>query len=86
MEIIYKDNALEDIKFWKRSGNKLVQNKIYSLIEAIIEDPYKGIGKPEPLKYELNGFWSRHINHEHRIIYKVEDNILYIHSLKGHYE
>jgi toxin YoeB len=86
MEIIYKDGALLDIKYWKKSGNKQVQKKITELITDIIQHPETGIGKPEPLKYELAGLWSRHITDEHRIIYKVEDEILYIASLKGHYQ
>ncbi len=76
--------------FWKKSGNKIIQKRIVLLIEDIIRHPFTGIGKPEPLKYELTGKWSRRINNEHRIIYQiVEENvieILEIVSLKGHYE
>jgi toxin YoeB len=65
-------------------------NKIYSLIEDIQLHPFEGIGKPEPLKHNLSGYWSRRINQEHRIIYEIIDentvNILSIISLKGHYE
>ena len=86
MEINYYDEAIEDIKFWKKSGNKSIQKKIQQLIADIIEHPYEGIGKPEALRYELSGKWSRRINEEHRIIYQVADNILHIHSLKGHYK
>ena len=86
MEIIYKDEALLDIKYWKKSGNKQAQKKITDLIEDIILHPETGIGKPEPLKHELSGLWSRHINDEHRIVYKMENDVLYIASLKGYYE
>jgi len=86
MEIQYVDDSLLDIKFWKKSGNKAIQNKIEQLILAIIEEPYSGIGKPEPLKYEFSGKWSRRINDEHRIIYEVIEDVLYIYSLKGHYK
>ncbi len=90
MEIRYTPDALKDLAFWKKSGNKIIQKRIVLLIEDIIKHPFTGIGKPEPLKYELNGKWSRRINNEHRIIYQiVEDNvieILEIVSLKGHYE
>ena len=90
MEIIYSEKAQRDIEFWKKSGNKVVMNKISALIAGIQINPYKGIGKPEPLKYNLSGYWSRRINQEHRIIYQVTDNniieILDILSLKGHYE
>ena len=90
MEVIYSDKAQKDREFWIKSGNKAVMNKITALIEDIQLHPYEGIGKPEPLKHQLSGKWSRRINHEHRIIYKVtEENtieILDILSLKGHYE
>ncbi|MCL2132396.1 MAG: Txe/YoeB family addiction module toxin [Lentimicrobiaceae bacterium] len=85
MEIIYKDEALLDLKYWKKSGNKQVQKEITDLIKDIILHSETGMGKPEPLKHELTGLWSRHITAEHRIVYKVEDNVLYIASLKGHY-
>ena len=82
--------AQKEREFWKKSGNKAIMSKIAALIEDIQLHPYEGIGKPEPLKYELSGLWSRRINKEHRIIYKVtEENtieILDILSLKGHYE
>ena len=86
MEIQYVDDSLLDIKFWKKSGNKAIQKEIEQLILAIIEEPYSGIGKPEPLKYEFSGKWSRRINDEHRIIYEVIEDVLYIYSLKGHYK
>ena len=57
--------------FWKKSGNKIIQKRIVLLIEDIVKHPYYGIGKPEPLKYELSGKWSRRINDEHRIIYQI---------------
>jgi len=85
MEVIYKDEALLDINYWKKSGNKQVQKKITDLITDIILHPETGKGKPERLKYELSGFWSRHINEEHRIIYKIVEDVLYIVSLRGHY-
>ncbi|SHN18089.1 Txe/YoeB family addiction module toxin [Mucilaginibacter sp. OK098] len=89
MEIIYSSKALKDLTFWKNSGNKQVQKKIYELIADIIEHPFEGIGKPEPLKHELTGKWSRRINSEHRLVYEILPNdkivILSILSLKGHY-
>jgi toxin YoeB len=86
MEIIYYDEALADIKFWKKSGNKIVQKKIEQLIVDILEHPYIGIDKPEPLKYDLSSLWSRRINGEHRIIYQILNDALHIHSLRGHYK
>lgn len=90
MEVIFAPKAISDLAYWKKSGNKIVQKKINQLIIAIQENPFTGIGKPEPLKYELSGSWSRRINEEHRIIYEIiEENlvvILEIQSLKGHYK
>ena len=86
MDIVFKEDAQEDILFWKRSGNVAVQKKISALLADMQKHPYSGIGKPEALKYELVGFWSRRINNEHRIIYNVEFGRLVIYSLKGHYD
>jgi toxin YoeB len=86
MEIAFDEVALEDIQLWQKSGNNFIQKKIQNLLIAITENPYSGIGKPEPLKYSLAGKWSRRINSEHRIIYSVRKNIIQIHSLRGHYD
>lgn len=85
MEVAYTQKAKEDIAFWKSTGNKQVMAKIATLITAISNNPYGGIGKPEPLKYSLTGTWSRRINQEHRIVYEVFDSRIVIHSLRGHY-
>ena len=58
MEIDFLDKALGDIEFWKKTGNIIIQNKISKLLESIRKTPYSGIGKPEPLKHELTGYWS----------------------------
>ena len=90
MQVILSDKADKDLAFWKKSGNKVILNKISLLIKAIKENPYEGIGKPEQLKHQLSGIWSRRINLEHRIVYKITKNttleILNIISLKGHYK
>ena len=90
MQIDFSEKAKSDLDFWRKSGNKKILNKIYSLIEDIQFHPFEGIGKPEALKYDLQGFWSRRIDREHRIIYHVTNEntieILNILSLKGHYE
>ncbi|HEY5462122.1 MAG TPA: Txe/YoeB family addiction module toxin [Hanamia sp.] len=75
-----------DIAFWKRSGNIVVLKKIRTLLENIQETPYHGLGKPESLKFELAGKWSRRINHEHRLVYEVLSDKIIIHSLRGHYD
>ena len=85
MEVAYTQKAMEDISFWKNTGNKKVMNKIAALVENIKLTPFEGLGKPEPLKYSLSGVWSRRINLEHRLIYEVLENAIVILSAKGHY-
>ncbi len=86
MEIIYKEDAVDDLQFWKRSGNVSVQKKIANLIADIAAHPETGIGKPEELKHELSGLWSRHIDRKNRIVYQIFETEVHILSLKGHYE
>ena len=85
MEVAYNTKALEDIQYWKKSGNKKLQQKISELIEDIIQHPFTGLGKPEPLKFELAGKWSRRIDKENRIVYTVASSQIQVFSLKGHY-
>ena len=85
MEVIFTSAALTHLDDWRKSGNKTIQNKIKELIYSILETPFEGIGKPEPLKHKLSGKWSRRINQEHRIIYLPLENTIKIYSLKGHY-
>ncbi|MDX1701986.1 MAG: Txe/YoeB family addiction module toxin [Melioribacteraceae bacterium] len=70
MDIIFTKNAWEDFSYWIDTDEYEVK-KIKALIRSIRENPFKGIGKPEPLKYSLKGYWSRRINQEHRLVYKV---------------
>lgn len=86
MEVILLEQAEKDREYWKRTGNKAVMNKITELIKDILAHPYTGIGKPEPLKYELSGKWSRRINAEHRIVYSVsgEAITIYVFSMRYH--
>ncbi len=85
MEVIYKNKALKDIDFWKTSGKKTIQNKITKLIEDIQLHPYSGLGKPEALKYELFGLWSREIDKGNRLIYEVVEQRIHVISMRGHY-
>ncbi len=85
MEIIFSPESLEDLKFWKQSGNIKIQSKIQKLLESIKDNPYEGIGKPEALKHNWTGYWSRRINQEHRMIYKWEDKRIIIAQLRDHY-
>jgi toxin YoeB len=86
MNVIFEKNAKNDVIFWQKK-NKFIISKIKSLIKNIKVTPYQGIGKPKPLKHNFSGFWSRRINHEHRLVYEVleEDSIVIIHSCRGHY-
>ena len=86
MEVDLLDRSLDDIDFWKKSGNVTIQNKITKLLDSISMTPFSGIGKPEPLKHELSGYWSRRISDEHRLIYKVENNRIKVISLRFHYD
>lgn len=86
MEIDYALQAREDLAYWKKINNVIVLKKIRKLIEAILENPYDGIGKPEQLKQNLSGCWSRRIDKEHRLIYEVTENSITVLSMKGHYE
>ena len=81
----FTDKAKEDIAAHKKSGNKALLNKLLVLLEELTEHPFEGTGKPEPLKHDLSGMWSRRINREHRLIYEVEDDTVFIHSTKDHY-
>jgi toxin YoeB len=85
MEIVFLPQADDDLNFWIKTGNKSILKKIAKLTQVIIENPFEGIGKPEALKYNLTGKWSRRISDEHRYVYQVEDNIINVYSLKGHY-
>lgn len=90
MQIIFTPKAKKDLDFWVKSGNKNILKKINALIEDIQLHPFDGIGKPEALKYNLTGVWSRRIDREHRLVYEIIDEdtieILNLLSLKGHYE
>ena len=85
MEIIFLGQAEKDREYWKKSGNKAILNKITALLKDIAEHPYTGIGKPEPLKYELAGYWSRRINSEHRIVYSVDEEVVRVYVLSIRY-
>jgi len=85
MEIVFSDNAVEDIAYWKSSGNVKVQKRIEKLLISIQQTPFEGIGKPEGLKYSWLGYWSRRITDEHRIIYKADSEKITVVQLRDHY-
>lgn len=78
-------DAWEEYCDWQRV-NKAALKKINQLIRDILRDPFDGMGKPEPLKEDLSGFWSRRIDEENRLIYAVEQDVVVLISCKGHYE
>jgi toxin YoeB len=84
-EIELTQQVLSDIEKHKKVGDKKILLKINSFYEELQNHPFTGTGKPEQLKHQLHGRWSRRINKEHRLIYKVEDNIVYVLSAFGHY-
>jgi toxin YoeB len=84
MKLIFSENAWEDYLYWQKTDKKILK-RINKLIKDIQRSKYEGIGKPEPLKHNLSGFWSRRINTEHRIVYNIENNTILIAQLKYHY-
>jgi toxin YoeB len=84
MKITFSKNAWEDYISWQKEDTKITK-KINSLIKEIMRTPYEGNGKPEPLKFELSGYWSRRIDREHRLVYQVEHNEILIFSCRYHY-
>lgn len=85
MEIDFIGRAIDDIEYWKRTGNVSLQKRIAKLLTIVSKTPYSGIGKPEQLKHDLNGYWSRLINNEHRLVYRVKDKRVKVISLRYHY-
>jgi toxin YoeB len=85
MRIIFSKNAWEDYLHWQTEDKKMLK-KINALVKDIMRSPFLGIGKPEPLKHELAGFWSRRIDREHRLVYKTHDKEILIYACRYHYE
>jgi len=83
--ILLEKNAIEDFEYWGKSDVKILK-KIAELFLAISRDPFTGIGKPEALKGDLKGYWSRRINEEHRVVYTVRSNEVIIISCRSHYK
>lgn len=84
MNLIFSDQAWEDYLYWQQTDRKLLK-RINSLLADMKRSPFEGIGKPEPLKYGLSGYWSRRITDEHRIIYKAQTDSIFIAQLRFHY-
>ncbi len=84
LEVFWTKDASSDVKYWKTNNKKIIE-RIKVLIEDIKLHPFIGIGKPEPLKHNLNGYWSRRINSQHRLIYRIENAKIIIIGCRYHY-
>lgn len=85
MKIVFSKNSWEDYLSWQAEDKKMLK-KINELIKDIQRTPYTGVGKPEPLKFDLSGLWSRRIDREHRLVYQVIGDELLIYSCRYHYD
>lgn len=83
--ITFEDAGWEDYLHWQQA-DKAMLRRVNLLIRDIQREPFTGIGKPEPLKFNFSGYWSRRIDDEHRIVYKVTDDEIIIAQLRGHYD
>ena len=84
MKLIFSEYAWNDYLYWQKTDRKILK-RINLLIKDVRRTPYEGIGKPEPLKHALSGYWSRRINDEHRFVYTVNDDAMFIAQLRYHY-
>jgi len=85
MKYIFVDESWEDYLYWQKVNKKTLK-RINDLLKAISREPFSGIGKPEPLKHKYKGFWSRRIDDEHRLIYRVKGNEIHIAKCRFHYD
>lgn len=85
MKRTFSSKAWDDYLYWQQT-DKTILKRMNTLIKEIQRDPFDGTGKPEPLKYSLTGYWSRRINDEHRLVYKISNDHLLIAQLRYHYE
>lgn len=84
MRLLWEDRAWDDYLYWQKQDKKTLK-RINTLINDIKRNPFDGIGKPEPLKENLSGYWSRRIDDKNRVVYYQQDNIVYILACRGHY-
>lgn len=85
MNKVFSDNAWEDYQYWVENDKKILR-KINELLRDIERNGHSGIGKPEPLKHDLEGFWSRRITEEHRLVYCIENGSILIAKCRKHYK
>lgn len=84
MILSWTEDAWEDYEYWQKTSKEKIR-QINKLIKAIKREPFEGIGKPEPLKHDLAGYWSRRIDQEHRLVYEVQDDAIVIIQCRYHY-
>ena len=84
MRLEFKQKAFEDLQYWVATNARMAK-KVIKLIEDTQRNPFGGLGKPEPLKNELSGWWSKRIDQEHRLVYRVENDYLVIAQARRHY-
>ena len=84
MNILFTDDAWEDYLYWQQTDKQTLR-KINQLLKEMQRTPFTGIGKPEPLKHQLQGCWSRRIDSEHRLVYEITDNTLKVIGCRFHY-
>jgi toxin YoeB len=85
VKILFTEDAWEDHLYWQQHDKKILK-KVNDLIKEITREPFTGTGKPEALRFSLSGYWSRRITQEHRIVYRVEGDTLFIAQCRYHYE
>ena len=85
MRLTFSGKSWDEYLYWQKT-DKAILKRINSLIKDIQREPFEGIGKPEPLKHGLSGYWSRRINDEHRLVYKVANDQIMVAQLRYHYE
>lgn len=84
MKLVFSDEAWEDHLYWQKQDRRMIE-RINKLIGEVKREPFAGIGKPEPLKHALSGFWSRRIDAEHRMVYKIEGGALLLAQFRYHH-
>ena len=84
MRLIFAEQAWDDYQFWLQTDRKITR-RVHELIKDTMRSPFEGIGKPDPLRHALAGYWARRITEEHRMVYKVEGNSLLLAQLRYYY-
>lgn len=80
------EEADKDLAYWEKTHNSIILKRIAELFTSMENNPIQGIGNPEPLRHRLSGYWSRRIDKANRIVYKVDEDIIWVISMRGHYK